>query len=148
MMPNISLGALVLISLSSSCSLSLKLENRRDYPQEMVKVTFYGYPDTHDDNDCSPAYVAKNCDNPDGTARNWLAGGDGSWSNPLSMAGNFEPCSIIYVPYLHKYGIVDDACPTCAGDLLDVWVESGCYDDHDKVIQCEYDMTPADKQYV
>ncbi|KAI0452177.1 hypothetical protein F5B21DRAFT_506488 [Xylaria acuta] len=148
MRPNVSLSALVLSALSSSCALSLGLEHRQPYPQQMVKMTFYGYPDTHGDGNCSPPYVAHNCNNPDGTARNWLAGGDGSWGNPLSMAGNFKPCSIVYVPYLHKYGIIDDSCPPCAQDLLDVWVESGCYDDSGKVTQCEYDMTPADKQVV
>ncbi|KAI0195693.1 hypothetical protein EV127DRAFT_321237, partial [Xylaria flabelliformis] len=105
-------------------------------------MTFYGYPENLGNSGCSPPLVARNCSNPDGTARNWLGGGDGTWNNPLSVAGNFEPCSIIYVPYLQKYGIADDTCPTCPQDLLDVWVESGCHDDFDKVIHCENDMTP------
>ncbi|KAI0102407.1 hypothetical protein GGR51DRAFT_562582 [Nemania sp. FL0031] len=144
---SISLAVFALDSLSTSSALSLKLEDRQAYPQKTVKVTFYGYPDTHDSS-CSAAYVGHNCNNPDGTPRNWLAGGDGSWNNPLTMMGDFEPCSIVYLPYLRKYGIIDDTCPPCAKNILDVWVESSCYDDPNKVIQCEYAMTPGTDQPV
>lgn len=62
-----------------------------------VELTFYGYPD----NDPPGADTAYNCG-----GRNYVAGGTGTYDDPLTMAsaeGEFSQCEIIYVPYLEKY---------------------------------------------
>ncbi|KAJ3562269.1 hypothetical protein NPX13_g8626 [Xylaria arbuscula] len=121
---------------------------QQDLPQKTVSMTFYGYPDNCDSTGCYGNEVAENCKNPDGQSRNYKAGGDGSWNNPLSMVGNFKACSIVYLPYLRKYGIIDDTCEGCGKDQMDIWVESKCSDDYGAVCDCEYSLTPDDKQTV
>lgn len=65
--------------------------------QGSVSLTFYGYPD----NDPPSAQTAYNCG-----GRNNIAGGSGTYDDPLTMAsakGEFSKCEIVYVPYLQKY---------------------------------------------
>lgn len=57
-----------------------------------VEITFYGFPD----NDPPSAQTAYNC----GGRKN-IAGGTGTYSDPLTMAsarGEFSQCEIVYVP--------------------------------------------------
>ncbi|KAI6080653.1 hypothetical protein F4821DRAFT_265706 [Hypoxylon rubiginosum] len=119
---------------------SNNLGQRQDYSQQSMKMTFYGYPDNCDPTGCysSPEgnYVAYDCQNPNGQSRGYKAGGDGTWNNPLSIAGELDQCSIIYIPYLRKYGIIDDRCYGCGTAHIDIWVESQCDDDFDNV--CKY----------
>lgn len=131
---------------------SNNLGQRQDYSQQSMKMTFYGYPDNCDPTGCysSPEgnYVAYDCQNPNGQSRGYKAGGDGTWNNPLSIAGELDQCSIIYIPYLRKYGIIDDRCYGCGTAHIDIWVESQCDDDFDNVCKCEFSLTPDQKQCV
>lgn len=67
------------------------------YQFDKVEITFYGWPD----NDPPSADTAYDCG-----GRNYIAGGSGTYEDPLSMAsaeGEFSQCEIVYVPYLRKY---------------------------------------------
>jgi hypothetical protein len=62
-----------------------------------VTITFFGFPD----NDPPSADTAYDCG-----GRNFVAGGSGTFDDPLTMAsaeGEFSQCEIVYVPYLQKY---------------------------------------------
>ena len=71
------------------------------------QITFYGWPD----NDPPSAQTAYNCG-----GRNFVAGGTGTYSDPLTMAsapGEYSQCEIVYVPYLKKYARLEDYCAQC-----------------------------------
>lgn len=57
------------------------------------------------------------------------AGGDGTWEKPVSLAvgasapEGLERDARIYIPFLHRYGVVDDRCGACIGVWVDVWVD-------------------------
>ncbi|KAH8887285.1 hypothetical protein GQ53DRAFT_656746 [Thozetella sp. PMI_491] len=73
-----------------------------------VKTTFYGT------NDSPGGKVAYDCGD-----RNYLAQGDGSFSNPLTFGGDllsYLPCQLIYSPYLRKYLRMEDNCKQCIKD--------------------------------
>ncbi len=71
-------------------------------------VTFYGYPD----NSPPGPGTAHNCG-----GRNFVAGGTGTYSDPVTFAtapGEFNVCEIIYLPLLTKYGRYEDDCAQCS----------------------------------
>jgi hypothetical protein len=73
-----------------------------------VTTTFYGAPD----NDPPGAATAYNCG-----GRNYVAGGTGTYANPLtfaSAAGEYNSCEIVYFPYLKKYLRYEDYCQQCS----------------------------------
>ena len=117
---------------------------------QYTKLTFFGYPDNCDSTGCYGAYTKHNCNNPNGGARNYVAGGDGSYTNPLSMAfnsgGNYKQCGLVYVAYLSKFGILDDYCDACNDNHLDIWVDSKRSDNKQKVLDCEDQLTPDNYQ--
>jgi hypothetical protein len=116
----------------------------RDSCQSVTNVihTFYGYPD----NDPAGAATAYDC------GRNYIAGGTGTYSDPLTFAsaqGEFEECEIIYDPYLKKYLRYEDMCAQCTTEWeegqqwhIDVWMGSNTENGGDDLVQCEYTMTP------
>jgi hypothetical protein len=87
--------------------------------QSGVEITFYGYPD----NDPPGPATAYNCG-----GRNNVAGGTGTYANPLTFAshsGEFSQCEIIYLPYLKKYLRMEDDCAECGmccGFHVVVWL--------------------------
>ena len=99
---------LTLLPLALAASASLE---KRDYVGQETTITFFGYPDNCDDTGCYNDNTAYECSNPDGTDRGNIAGGDGSFNNPLSAAiqpgGNFQQCQIGYTTYLQKFLIFD-----------------------------------------
>ena len=73
-----------------------------------VKMTFYGWPD----NDPPGAGTAYDCG-----GRNYIAGGTGTYSNPLTFASSpseYNVCEIIYSSYLKKYLRMEDSCEQCS----------------------------------
>ncbi|KAL8804330.1 MAG: hypothetical protein Q9182_002612 [Xanthomendoza sp. 2 TL-2023] len=97
--------AFVLLPILSSAS---PLTERACSTRSGVIHTFYGYPD----NDPPGPATAYNCG-----GRNNVAGGSGTYSNPLTFAsapGEFNSCEVIYVPYLKKYARFEDSCATCS----------------------------------
>ena len=86
------------------------------------QITFYGWPD----NDPPSAQTAYNCGN-----RNFVAGGSGTYADPLTFAsapGEYSQCEIVYVPYLKKYARLEDYCAQCGETtplLLSAWTGGG-----------------------
>ncbi|KAL8747999.1 MAG: hypothetical protein Q9190_000211 [Brigantiaea leucoxantha] len=116
--------------------------------QSGVTITFYGYPDNTPP---GPA-TAYNCG-----GRNNIAGGIGTYSNPLTFAsapGEFNTCEIIYVPYLRKYARFEDTCDTCTTDWrsgkyhIDIWTGSSTVNGGQNQINCENDLTPNAQNFV
>ena len=73
-----------------------------------VQITFYGAPD----NDPPGGATAHNCG-----GRNFIAGGTGTYADPLTFASStseYSVCEIIYVPYLKKYLRMEDDCAQCS----------------------------------
>ncbi|RDW70125.1 hypothetical protein BP5796_08522 [Coleophoma crateriformis] len=113
-----------------------------------VKVTFYGYPD----NDPAGSATAYSCGD-----RNYVAGGTGTYDDPVTFAtapGEYEQCEIIYLPYLKKYARFEDYCAQCTTDYdnglnhIDIWTGSSSYNGGDDQVACEYQLTPDADQSV
>jgi hypothetical protein len=101
-------------------------------------MTFYGWPD----NDPPGNSVAYNCG-----GRNNAAAGNGTYTNPLTMAaavGIFSVCEIVYSPYLEKYLRLEDTCQDCVGNWTDVWLGSFTSDGGDALSACEDTLTGDD----
>jgi hypothetical protein len=112
------------------------------------KVTFYGYPD----NDPPGAGTAYNCG-----GRNNVAGGVGTYANPLTFAsaqGEYSSCEIIYLPYLQKYLRYEDECAECTSDWsngnahIDIWTGSSTVNGGTTQENCEDALTPDQNQGV
>jgi hypothetical protein len=133
------------------------------YREGSVQLTFYGYPD----NDPPSANTAYNCG-----GRNYVAGGIGTYDDPLTMAsaqGEFNRCETIYVPYLEKYvrckstssqtpipsndkltgrETDEDYCQQCTDDFksgkhhIDVFTGSSKVSGGQEQINCEDRLTP------
>ena len=93
-------------------------------------LTFYGYPDNDPPSadialDCGRGYTASGISIP-GPGRTpviiptnscELLTGTGTHANPLTAAsapGEFDPCEVLYIPYLRKYVIIEDTCAKCS----------------------------------
>ena len=130
--------------------------------------TFYGWPDSYSpDVDCN---AAANHNPPEGSstiaypgcvhlgnARGKYAGGDGSYGNPLTVAAHsgstpIPQCGVFYSPYLSKFLIYEDDCPSCGGSTphFDVWIGGSKTDKNlQGVCNCEDTLTPTNlKAYV
>lgn len=102
-------------------------------------VTFYGWPDN----------------SPPGAAIAYpvihsQAGGTGTYNDPVTFAtdqNEFPPGTIVYVPFLSKYFIMEDDCAQCDSDWensqsyhIDLWT-GGDGSNADQQIQCEDFLT-------
>ena len=119
--------------------------NRQCSVVSSVSHTFYGIPDNDPAGSAATAY--------DCGGRNYIAGGVGTFSNPLTFAaapGVFSQCEVIYDPYVRKYIRYEDYCQACVDDWakgivrIDIFTgsniaqESGYQDQ----INCENALTP------
>ena len=111
-----------------------------------AQITFYGYPD----NDPPSDQIAYTCNGRTG------ASGSGSYDDPVTVAvapDDISPCTMMYLPYLKKYGIAGDTCAQCIEDFyngehhVDVWT-GGNWDGGDNQIDCEDGLTPDPGQQV
>ncbi|CZT15260.1 uncharacterized protein RCC_12313 [Ramularia collo-cygni] len=92
------------------------------------KQTWFGWPDNCEDGytqGCGNNDVAYSC-----AGRNYKAGGDGSFNNPLTYAtkknGNLhKPCEVAWFPYLKKYLVMSDICTGCDDNQIDIWIGNG-----------------------
>lgn len=105
------------------------------------EVTFYGYPD----NSPPGPGTAHDCG-----GRNYIAGGTGTYDDPLTMAtapGEFNVCEIIYLPLLTKYVRYEDDCAQCTTDYgngqnhIDIWTGSPTVNGGQDQIDCEDNLT-------
>ncbi|KAL9582062.1 MAG: hypothetical protein Q9212_003513 [Teloschistes hypoglaucus] len=118
------------------------------FPQNDVKVTFFGYPD----NSPPGAGIAfTQCGRS-------LAGGTGTHDDPISLAtatqGDFAVCDIVYLPWLKKYARYDDDCEQCGKDWdngrqyhIDLWTGSTTVDGGQTQIECENSL-PGGQQTI
>ncbi|HUK68518.1 MAG TPA: hypothetical protein VLW50_07165 [Streptosporangiaceae bacterium] len=84
-----------------------------------VEITFYGWPD----NDPANSDVLQNGGH---------AGGTGTYTDPITLATDSRELAAgtrVYVPYLRKYFVMDDACAECITDWtshhrahFDLWI--------------------------
>lgn len=127
----------VFAAVASGCELDSNLE-----------TTFYGWPD----NDPPSAQVAHNCG-----GRNYVAGGSGTYADPLTFAtapGEFSPCEIVYFPLLKKYIRYEDDCAECTSDFksgkkhIDIWTGSSTSSGGQKQIDCEDSLTSGGRYEV
>lgn len=104
-------------------------------------VTFYGYPD----NSPPGASVAHDCG-----GRDYLAGGTGTYADPVTFAtapGEYSVCEILYLPLLKKYVRYEDDCEQCITDFksgkkhIDIWTGSSTSNGGNSQIQCEDNLT-------
>lgn len=112
-----------------------------------VTHTFYGFPD----NDPPGPAIANDC------GRGFVAGGTGAYSDPLTFAsaeGEFNPCEIIYDPYLQKYLRYEDICADCTVNWkrgvvhIDVWTGDRAVDGGADQIECEFALTKGTQTIV
>lgn len=111
------------------------------------QITFYGFPD----NSPPSSQIAYTCNG------RTSAGGSGTYDDPVSVAvapKDIWPCTLMYIPYLQKYGIADDECEQCISDFsdsgahhIDVWT-GGDWNGGQNQIDCEDQLTPNSDQHV
>jgi len=112
--------------------------------QNQAWMTFYGYPDNTPPsaNISGPNFTGADKTFPNHQANQGIhagrqAGGDGSYSNPLTMAtaaGVELPYGQeIYVPRFQKYFIAEDSCTECTNDMEGPSSASSVWADHTKM---------------
>ncbi len=104
-----------------------------------MQVTFYGWPD----NDPPSANIAL-------PGIHQSAGGVGTFEDPVTFAtdpNEFPAGTKVYIPFLKKYGVMEDTCAQCISDWssgqkyhIDIWMTSDT-NSGDSVIQCENQWT-------
>ncbi|KAM0523842.1 hypothetical protein ACHAPE_001094 [Trichoderma viride] len=126
----IATASAALVGLASACS---TFNN--------VEVTFYGWPD----NSPPGPGTAYDCG-----GRNYVAGGSGTYDDPITIAtaeSELSVCEIVYIPLLKKYGRHEDDCTQCESDWnsgqahIDIWTGSNSSGGGDAQIDCEDNLT-------
>ncbi|RFU78613.1 hypothetical protein TARUN_3583 [Trichoderma arundinaceum] len=109
--------------------------------QGNFEVTFYGWPD----NSPPGPGTAHDCN-----GRNFVAGGSGSYDDPITIAtapGELDECELIYLPFLKKYARYEDDCAQCETDWsngqahIDIWTGSNTEGGGQAQIDCENNLT-------
>lgn len=118
----------------------------RSGPKTMiVKVTAYGWLD-NDPPGHAIAYPALNGH----SSIHYYAGGTGSFIDPITFAADprvFKRGTMIYIPRLKKYFIMEDLCHAATlrkpdePPIVDIWVGGAKKSDLDKLTQAEEDLT-------
>jgi len=124
-----------------------------------VYITFYGFPDnscqTENQHTCNDIAYPKSGGFP--TKHDVATEGKGTYSDPVTYAGAgddngnggpVKPGTIIYVPYLEKYFVMEDSCFECTNDWksghnwhVDLWMGSNTVNGKNKIIACEDNLT-------
>lgn len=106
--------------------------------QIIKNITFYGWPD----NDPPGANIAY-------PVIHNKAGGAGTYSDPLTFAtkSTFPKGTILYVPYIQKYVIMEDECASCGASHIDIWMPSdGNF--NKQVLACENKWTRTNQEVI
>ena len=113
--------------------------NSQENTLTSLAMTFYSWPDN----------------DPPGNAISYpiihkVAGGTGTYDDPITVAvvtkdkgGNWSPGTLMYVPSLKKYLIVEDECASCVPDQIDVWMNSDA-NFPSEVLECQKTWTPKE----
>ena len=104
-----------------------------------VYVTFYGW----NDND-PPGTAIAYPKNEDYQTYHNKAEGVGTYNDPVTFAADpkiFSPGTLIYVPYIKKYAIMEDWCAGCIGNQqIDIWA-GGDGNNPEELNTCEENST-------
>ncbi|MDI1486200.1 MAG: hypothetical protein OHK93_005426 [Ramalina farinacea] len=123
------------LSLAQSCTVTSN-----------TKITFFGWPDNGPPAGPDNAFDCGRGNGPDGQP---IAGGTGSYDDPISLATatnnkNLPKCGIVYIPQLRKYFRNEDDCEQCNTDWtnggqyhVDLWTGSNQQDDGSALTNCE-----------
>ncbi|HEY5146652.1 MAG TPA: hypothetical protein VII82_07780, partial [Polyangiaceae bacterium] len=75
------------------------------------------------------------------------AGGTGTFADPITFAtdkSEFAPGTVLYVPFIGKYVVMEDDCAECDTDWstsqkhhIDIWMNSSAAEMTNALIQCE-----------
>jgi 3D (Asp-Asp-Asp) domain-containing protein len=111
-----------------------------------AKVTFYGYPDNDDGGSTIGTNIIAGPGRYTNVQGEPVAGGVGTFADPITVAvsaGNtiLSPGTLIYLPGLKKYFLVEDICGNCTSNWVDLWMESNANSNADAVLQCEDNWT-------
>jgi 3D (Asp-Asp-Asp) domain-containing protein len=117
-----------------------------------LTVTFYGYPDNDDGSGHFSTNLIAYGLQWQGHSRHLnaqgepVASGVGTYDDPITVAasqGNasLPPGTLIYIPGLKKYFLVEDICGNCTSTWIDVWMESNSTNSSTAVGQCESNWT-------
>jgi hypothetical protein len=157
---------LSLLPLISSLRTETSLKPRQGGFSTAIWIyTFYGWPDSYSASvDCTAAashnppegsntIAYPGCVH-NGVTRGIYAGGDGSYDNPLTVAAYpgstpISVCGVFYSPYLQKFLIYEDDCPSCGGSTphFDVWIGGSATDANlQGVCSCEDALTPTNER--
>jgi len=107
-----------------------------------MKVTFYGF----DDNDPPSAEIAH-----PGTRHDKATEGTGRYDDPITLAvseGRFDVGTIVYVPYLQKYFVMEDDCATCEDDQVDLWMGPNDSRSGPALTECQEKLTREDADVI
>jgi 3D (Asp-Asp-Asp) domain-containing protein len=106
----------------------------------MMEVTQYGW----DDNSPPGNAIAY-------PTIHQTAGGTGTYADPITFATDqdeYPPGTILYVPFMEKYVIMEDDCVQCDSDWsksmlrhIDVWMNSNGTEDANSLFSCEDSWT-------
>ena len=107
-----------------------------------VYVTFYGWADNSPPGDAI-AYPMMHS----------AAGGTGTYADPITFATDrteFEPGTILYVPFIEKYIVMEDDCVDCDSEWktsrkwhIDLWMNSSANESTNALLACENQWTRA-----
>jgi 3D (Asp-Asp-Asp) domain-containing protein len=118
-------------------------DSRQDAGESMsVYATFYGWADN------SPPGGAIAYPKSDGYPTvHETAGGDGSYADPITFAtdkSEFPVGTILYVPFIEKYVVMEDDCVECDSDWtsahkwhIDLWMNSNGTENASSLASCE-----------
>lgn len=115
-----------------------------NFNRENVYITYYGF----DDNDPPGRSIAFPKNEYLTTVHNQASGG-GSYDDPVSIATSTDYLKYgtkIYIPYIKKYGIIEDYCASCDSDYkkgvkhIDIWA-GGDGTKKSELIACEEKYT-------
>jgi len=109
-----------------------------------VYITYYGWPD-NDPPGNKIAYPKNN----NSKAKHDSAGGKGTYEDPVTFASDkdlFDVGTILYIPYIKKYVVMEDQCATCEENWeegkkhIDIWMDSND-DNENKLYDCQEHWT-------
>jgi hypothetical protein len=131
-----------------------------------VYVTWYGFNDNscqvETDHSCNTIAFPKSDGFP--TMHEIGTEGDGSYANPGTFAtaasddgtmAEIAPGTLIYIPYVRKYFIMEDQCAECGDEWaqkmayhVDVWMGPSYGSDNTALMGCEDTMTLGDGTFM
>ena len=114
--------------------------------RQQVEVTFYAAADNDPAGSADIAYP---------NSRHAVAGGSGSYQDPLTLATDpreIRPGVLVYYPPLQKYFVMEDDCAECIDEWtathsphVDLWISAG---GNPAVQNCEAALTPDNRDTI